>query len=1619
MLPKNKSGSTIKCLVLFIILITSSTIAFAGGQLASTPSEGVAGEEGTRSQSDSTFHYESHLVKAAEIENLKAVIGVRNPEKNYNVLIDGYGTGLAPPTEAEWQQMIGNLMLVDDVMDPLLEPAVDHSQELYFPPVRSQQTQGSCAAWSVAYYTNGYLQARDMNWTDASTGNNDHLMSPAWAYNKANGGYDSGSSLSGNMLVIMTAGNAVWSTMPYDPSDATSWGDESAWRSAPPFRGRNYQWTNPANTDVIKSWIAEGYVLPIALDAGNYARGLGNGDDTINSTEHITGNSNHANTIVGYNDSKTDDGEVGAFKIVNSWGKSWGSEWGGNGYYWMTYEALKELPWPVFRFRDIVDYEPSLLGVWNLNPQGGRNASVILGIGPRDAPLMTRQPWWLGGDHDFPSFMALDYTDFKNEWRLGHSTFFLDIGIGKNYSTITSYKMELYESGYSPGSYTRVSNESHDVPEDTPGYVTVSIYPSMRITNPLDGDPVNSFVNITGWATNPLWTVVLNENFEGSWPGGWFLGDNASLGGKDYWGVSNYRSYEGSWSGWSAQFGDVHETAYHEDFDNGGFLPTEWTTYSAGPDSHPWEMKFDFGSDYFAECNSSEAGVGTDITEWLQMTSGFDASSFSSLNLTFYLDYQDYDGDEYASVLYSDSTSYPAFTALRTWTSNAEGNQSVDLSAAAGDSAVYLAFLYHGTYDRHMRVDDAHVSGGVPNEYKRQYDHDMDAFMHHEIDLSGYDSATLMYKYWLDSESGVDYLYFTYYDGIWHFLGSHTGNSGGWQASTISIPTTATKIGFHFHSDDSLQAEGAYVDDILLLGHGAIDEVYVKIDDGMWELANGTMEWYYEWNTTTLQEGHHRIYARAYFGSNFTEDFVTVTVDHSLPINPDIYSSSHAPTVWSNDETVWIRWFGAWDNISGVYGFAVEWTIDPTTIPAEVVSTTDTQTTSDPLVDGNSWYVHIRTVDRAGNWAVGAFHAGPFYIDTAPPDNPNSYASSHQIGVWSSDDTIYIEWAGASDLLSGVYGYSYTWTMLPTTLPVTIIGTIGTNTTSLPLGTSDSWYFHVRTRDVAGNWAPDAYHVGPFYLDVTGPSTNHTFLGTEGEFGWYVSNVSLVLSPSDGHSGVDLTMYRIDGSPWSEYVSPPNIIDDGNHTVEYYSVDAVGNNETVRTGNVSIDATAPLNPDSYTSSHGIGTWSEDDTIDINWTGAWDETSGVYGYSFSWTRSPSTLPDMALNSTTASTTSPSLPTGNDWYFHVRTRDVAGNWAPDAYHVGPFCIDVSPPSTLDEVWADLEGVGWRNVNISWTFASDLESGVQRYDIYYGTQYDASGAGYVLIGSVPAVTNYFVHLNAGEGDQNNYFYLVEAVDFANNSASYSNQAGKFVRHLAGGWQLVSIALEQRNESPEAVLRTLDFDTVRSYFAGEWKSYFPQKSYCGLKQIGTDMGIWIHVVRDSNLTLAGRVPTMTDISLARGWNLVGYPSFSNSYTVTDLKADLNALRVEVYDEFSPPFFLRISNDFEILTAGMGYWIEVSQSGKWTVVNEAGSSQDPKGSGDDGGLTSLPPDMGGSSTDLDSDGSLPGIVGESFQTARVVQSQAYGDLSSFLLCTLILIGLAIPYGIRYRRAKK
>ena len=261
---------------------------------------------------------------------------------------------------------------------------------------------------------------------------------------------------------------------------------------------------------------------------------------------------------------------------------------------------------------------------------------------------------------------------------------------------------------------------------------------------------------------------------------------------------------------------------------------------------------------------------------------------------------------------------------------------------------------------------------------------------------------------------------------------------------------------------------------------------------------------------------------------------------------------------------------------------------------------------------------------------------------------------------------------------------------------------------------------------------------------------------------------------------------------------------------------------------------------------------------------------------------------------------------------------------------------PPRPPEMIDAFLSGTNLQNTTITWSISPDDGAGfksVNAYTIYRGQVYDSERLSYDLIATLPSGSSTYTDGLVGEGDPNDYFYSVCAVDMFSNATCSSNQAGKFTRPLSQGPNLVSIPLVQSDESIETVLQTVRIDKAWFYdsFSREWKWYMTFKGYRrGLWNVNHTMGIWINVTEDSNLTVAGVVPAQTTMYLYEGWNLVSFPSFNSSYTVYDLKMDTGALRVEGYDP-SPPYCLRVIGDAEVLLAGEGYWVRVEADVEWT----------------------------------------------------------------------------------------
>ncbi|MEM7479610.1 MAG: beta-propeller fold lactonase family protein [Acidobacteriota bacterium] len=180
-----------------------------------------------------------------------------------------------------------------------------------------------------------------------------------------------------------------------------------------------------------------------------------------------------------------------------------------------------------------------------------------------------------------------------------------------------------------------------------------------------------------------------------------------------------------------------------------------------------------------------------------------------------------------------------------------------------------------------------------------------------------------------------------------------------------------------------------------------------------------------------------------------------------------------------------------------------------------------------------------------------------------------------------------------------------------------------------------------------------------------------------------------------GGTGVLGYSFQFDLTP----VEMPDLILDLVHTVDAHSTESAllpdddgyyfhlrtcdfGANCTsaIHRGPYRIDATLPTAPaDLASASHGGGAPVADDTIDVTWTAATDNLSGVAGYSAVFDFDPAnTCAETQDIGPVTGLTSPPLADGS-WYIHLCAVDEAGNWS-DPVTLGPLVVEAVPPTIL---------------------------------------------------------------------------------------------------------------------------------------------------------------------------------------------------------------------------------------------------------------------------------------------------------------------------------------------------
>lgn len=284
-----------------------------------------------------------------------------------------FGEGLIPESEEELEAFANEFdqssISIPKSTRSALRSSVDLSTSPCFPPIASQGVIGSCTAWASTYYQYSY----EVNMLNNVTSIADRVIySPKWTYNNINYGEDKGSSYTDAYRLLKNQGALTQEQFPY-PTSATS--SNYNVQELPTYANAVSDMRDALNTRLIsfstRSISGTGTVITSNTDNDltaikfilnskkvltfqtwnefNYKYGTGNWSSTKLAYRcYDSDKSSHAMTLVGYDDNVTcdingngviEEGEKGAFKVINSWGLT-NSGANNNGVIWIMYDAL-------------------------------------------------------------------------------------------------------------------------------------------------------------------------------------------------------------------------------------------------------------------------------------------------------------------------------------------------------------------------------------------------------------------------------------------------------------------------------------------------------------------------------------------------------------------------------------------------------------------------------------------------------------------------------------------------------------------------------------------------------------------------------------------------------------------------------------------------------------------------------------------------------------------------------------------------------------------------------------------------------------------------------------------------------------------------------------------------------------------------------------------------------------------------------------------------------------------------------------------------------------------------------------------------------------------------------
>ena len=117
------------------------------------------------------------------------------------------------------------------------------------------------------------------------------------------------------------------------------------------------------------------------------------------------------------------------------------------------------------------------------------------------------------------------------------------------------------------------------------------------------------------------------------------------------------------------------------------------------------------------------------------------------------------------------------------------------------------------------------------------------------------------------------------------------------------------------------------------------------------------------------------------------------------------------------------------------------------------------------------------------------------------------------------------------------------------------------------------------------------------------PTTSASVDGAVGANGWHLTAVNVTLTATSPSGSSLITLYTLDQGSWTTYAER-FVVGDGDHVLQWQSIDAAGRIETMKSASIRVDLTPP----SVGTPSPSGSVSQSD-VTISWSSS-DAASGI-------------------------------------------------------------------------------------------------------------------------------------------------------------------------------------------------------------------------------------------------------------------------------------------------------------------------------------------------------------------------------------------------------------------------